>query len=160
MGLQLGQLDYHKRRVIDVEEYVILMLNDSVPVKVTGVNLKTLETLINKPESIAVRIGKKSMVKSLIAAIAKMEVIKQKDESNLIVTVMGKNFFTSAQSDAILDTLTNDINKKAFALVNDEILINRGCYQYAEYDDKTIEESEVVQEEIIIDNKEETQADA
>lgn len=143
-----------------MSEYVILMLNDSVPVKVTDVNLKTLETLINKPESIAVRIGKKSMVKNLIAAVAKIEAIKQKDDSNLIVTVMGKNFFTSAQSDEILDTLTDGINKKAFALVNDEILINRSCYQYAEYDDKIVVENEVEQEEKNIANEKETQADA
>ncbi|MFW7187350.1 hypothetical protein [Lysinibacillus sp. BNK-21] len=143
-----------------MEEYVILMLNDSAPVKVMGVNLKMLETLINKPESIAVRIGKKSMVKNLIAAVVKMDSIAETVDRNFKIVVRDTPFYTSAQSDTILDTLTNDINKKAFALVNDEILINRGCYQYAEYDDKTVEESEVVQGETIIDNKEETQADA
>lgn len=143
-----------------MNEYVILMLNDSVPVKVTDVNLKILETLINKPESIAVRIGKKSMIKNLIAAVVKMEAVAETVDRNLKIVVKDTAFFTSAQSDAILDSLTNDINKKAFALVNDEILINRGCYQYAEYADKIVVENEVEQEEKNIANEEETQADA
>lgn len=54
-----------------MDEYIILMLNGSVPVRVSGVNLKSLEIIINKPESFAVRIGKKSMVKNLIAAVVK-----------------------------------------------------------------------------------------
>ncbi|MGR6906145.1 hypothetical protein [Lysinibacillus sp. BSL11] len=136
-----------------MDECVILMTNDSIPVRVSGVNLKALETLINKPESIAVRIGKKSMVKSMIAAVAKIKAIKETDDCNLKVMVANKFFFTTAQSDEILDTLTDGINKKAFALVNDDILINRGCYQYAEYDDKKIAENDM-------GNQDETQADA
>lgn len=151
-----------------MEKYIILMTNGSVPVEVSGVNLKTLVTLINKHESIAVRIGKKSLTKNLIAVVAKIEAITESDERNLKVVVMNTALFTAAQTDEILDTLTDDINKKSFALLNDEILINRAYYQYAEVDDRitdqtngTNKENEIVQNETIdIDNEGETQADA
>ncbi|MEK3726830.1 MULTISPECIES: hypothetical protein [unclassified Lysinibacillus] len=147
-----------------MDEYIILMLNGSVPVRVSGVNLKSLEIIINKPESFAVRIGKKSMVKNLIAAVVKKEAIAGADDRNLKVVVRDAvtdiSFFTSAQSDAILDSLTNDINKKAFALVGDEILINRSCYQYAEFSDRITESDDKEGEKSHIVGGDETQADA
>lgn len=119
-----------------MDNYIIVMMDGS-KILTQGVNLNTVATIYNQNQTIAARIGRKSMTKHLVVAVAKEEALTKAENRNVTIKVGETLLYTVAESDAMLDTLTNDVNKKAFALVNDEILINRSYYQYAEIDENT-----------------------
>lgn len=119
-----------------MDKYIIVMMDGS-KILTQGVNLNTVATIYNQSQTIAARIGRKSMTKHLVVAVAKEEALTKTDSRNVTIKVGETLLYTSTESDAMLDTLTNDVNKKAFAVVNDEILINRSYYQYAEIDENT-----------------------
>ena len=121
--------------------YIIVMMDGS-KILTQGVNLNTVATIYNQNQTIAARIGRKSMTKHLVVAVAKEEALTKTETQNVTIKVADTLLYTSTESDAMLDTLTNDVNKKAFALVNDEILINRSHYQYAELDENLNTENE------------------
>lgn len=119
-----------------MDNYIIVMMDGS-KILTQGVNLNTVVTIYNQNQTIAARIGRKSMTKHLVVAVAKEEALTKAENRNVTIKVGETLLYTVAESDAMLDTLTDDVNKKAFALVNDEILINRSHYQYAEMDENT-----------------------
>lgn len=124
-----------------MDNYIIVMMDGS-KILTQGVNLNTVATIYNQNQTIAARIGRKSMTKHLVVAVAKEEALTKAETRNVTIKVGETLLYTVAKSDAMLDTLTNDVNKKAFALVNDEILINRSYYQYAELDENLNTENE------------------
>jgi len=117
-----------------MDNYIIVMMDGS-KVLTQGVNLNTVATIYNQNQTIAARIGRKSMTKHLVVAVAKEEALTKTETRKVTIKVGETLLYTEAKSDVMLDTLTNDVNKKAFALVNEEILINRSYYQYAEIDE-------------------------
>lgn len=119
-----------------MDKYIIVMMDGS-KILTQGVNLNTVATIYNQNQTIAARIGRKSMTKHLVVAVAKEVALTKAETRNVTIKVGETLLYTEAKSDAMLDTLTNDVNQKAFALVNDEILINRSYYQYAEIDENT-----------------------
>lgn len=119
-----------------MSNYIIVMMDGS-KILTQGVNLNTVATIYNQNQTIAARIGKKSMTKHLVVAVAKEEALTKTETRNVTIKVGETLLYTTAESDMILDTLTDDVNKKAFAVVNDVILINRSHYQYAEIDENT-----------------------
>lgn len=127
-------------------EFVIVM-HDGRQVVTSGVDLKNVAAVYNQRQSIAAVIGKKSMTKGLVAAVAKLEALTQTEERNTTIQVGQTLLYTSAKSETFLETLTNDINNKDFALVNDEILISRSFYSHAEMDENLNNENEETQAE-------------
>ncbi|MGE7113956.1 hypothetical protein [Lysinibacillus sp. NPDC047702] len=119
-----------------MDKYVIVMM-DGAKVSTTGVNLSTVATIFNSNNTIAAKIGKKSMSKHLVSAIVKMEAFNKTEDRNVTIKVGETLLFTNTTNpNKLLDSLTSDINKKPYAMVNDEILINRAMYQYAEVDEE------------------------
>jgi len=119
-----------------MDKYVIVLMNGE-KVATTGVNLSAVATIFNSNNTIAAKIGKKSMAKHLVSAIVKMEALNKTVDRNVTIKVGETPLFTSTTDpDKLLESLTSDINKKAFVMVNDEILINRSVYQYAEVDEE------------------------
>ncbi|UYB50157.1 hypothetical protein OCI51_26480 (plasmid) [Lysinibacillus capsici] len=124
-----------------MEKYVILM-HDGRHVVTTGVNLKNVAAVYNQRQSIAAVIGKKSMARGLVAAVAKLEALTKTEERNAMIQVGSTLLYTSGKSEKFLETLTNDINNKEFSIVNDEILISRSFYSHAEIDENLNTENE------------------
>ncbi|WGF39870.1 MULTISPECIES: hypothetical protein [Lysinibacillus] len=124
-----------------MEKYVMI-LNDGRQVVTTGVDLKSVAGVYNQRQSIAAVIGKKSMSKGLIAAVAKLKALDKTSESNVMVQVGQTILYTSAEPEKFLDTLTNEVNNKEFAMANDEILISRSFYSHAEVIENTNTENE------------------
>lgn len=123
-----------------MNKYVIVMMNGE-KVATTTVNLSAVATIFNSNNTIAAKIGKKSMAKHLVSAIVKLEALNKTDDRNVTIKIGETPLFTSTTDpDKLLESLTSDINKKAFVIVNDEILISRAMYQYAEVDEQNIEE--------------------
>lgn len=151
-----------------MDKYVIIMV-DGRKVLTTGVNLNAVNSLFNKNNSIAAKIGTISMAKHLVMAVVKIEALVKTDLRNVTIQVGDDYLYTSAKSEVILDSLTNDLNKNVFVIVNNEILINRNAYQYSEMDEypsegvtgsESNEELENAQEKELNIGEEETQADA
>ncbi len=119
-----------------MEQYVIIM-NDNRQVVTTGVDLKNVAAVYNQRQSIAAVIGRKSMTKGLIAAVAKLKALDKTSESNVMVQVGQTILYTSAEPEKFLDTLTNEVNNKEFAMANDDILVSRAFYSHAEVIENT-----------------------
>ncbi|WP_431811382.1 hypothetical protein [Lysinibacillus sp. FW12] len=119
-----------------MEQYVIIM-NDNRQVVTTGVDLKNVAAVYNQRHSIAAVIGRKSMTKGLIAAVAKLNALDKTSESNVMVQVGQTILYTTAEPEKFLDTLTNEVNNKEFAMANDDILVSRNFYSHAEVIENT-----------------------
>lgn len=114
-----------------MEQYAIIM-NDGRQVVTTGVDLKNVAAVYNQRQSIAAVIGRKSMTKGLVAAVAKLKALDKTSESNVMVQVGQTILYTTAEPEKFLDTLTNEVNNKEFAMANDDILVSRAFYSHAE----------------------------
>lgn len=119
-----------------MEQYAIIM-NDGRQVVTTGVDLKNVAAVYNQRQSIAAVIGRKSMTKGLVAAVAKLKALDKTSESNVMVQVGQTILYTTAEPEKFLDTLTNEVNNKEFAMANDDILVSRSFYSHAEVIENT-----------------------
>lgn len=115
----------------------VIVMHDGRQIVTTGANLKNVAAVFNQRQSIAAVIGKKSMTKGLVAAIAKLEALDKTSESNVMVQVGQTILYTSAEPEKFLDTLTNEVNNKEFAMANDDILVSRAFYSHAEVIENT-----------------------
>lgn len=124
---------------MEKQEYLIALM-DGVRFKVTDVNLKTVNALMNNNKIFAVKLGNKSVQKQTIAYIAKSDTIVE-EGNNVILTVANEVFYLSTENvDAKIEELTNSINQKMWVLAEDAVLFNRGCFQYLE--EKIVEDTE------------------
>ena len=77
------------------------------------------------------------MSKHLVMVVANIKALEKTETLNVTIKVRNTLLYTSeSDTDKMFDILTTDINKKAFVLINNEILINRSAYQYAEADEQ------------------------
>ena len=110
----------------------VLIKTDGALVMIDGtVDVNAVAALANKNTTHAVKVGRKSVQRNMIAAIAPLDAV-EKTEGNVIVQAMNTNLYATVENaDDAITKLTDAINSKHYVVISN-ILICRGAYQCAE----------------------------
>lgn len=110
----------------------VLIKNDGQALAITGeIDLKDLCNKLNDNRIFAVQLGNKSLQRNLIAGIT-LESNITESQNNIVIIINNLSLYTSSETpEQVITDITNDVNTKAYVLVND-VLFNRNFFVSAE----------------------------
>lgn len=116
-----------------MEQNYFLISNEGTAFALEGkIDLVQIQKILNTPQNVAVRLGRKVVSKFMIYAVAKNE-CSDMEEYNLGITVGQSKLRTNVEDiETILDALEADINKMDYVMINDAMLIFKHAFQVAE----------------------------